>query len=462
MKRTGTLFLLFIMTLLPAGVARDITFLVCSDTHYGQDQWADNEALNKAAIDRMNAIAGTAYPTSVGGTVDVPRGVLVTGDLTDSGTWANWSGYWFLYWRDGFVDDYGVNGGGRIDFPVYEGFGNHDIHSPATGAVLDGIRDRNAQRPGLLNISSNGLHYSFEWDGVHFVNLNLYPGGAGDAAESLDFLVDDLNTQLGGSNRPVIVYHHYGFDAFSTDWWTQAEREAYFQVIEGYNVIATFHGHIHNTMRRIWNGIDTYNVGSAKDQKFFVVHITDEKIVVAVRSNDNWGNVWTREFGPFPDAKINGSDGPVSIPQWSTIHFRVSLDPRNEAGGSADYWVSAAYEPPSFTPWWWSYPGAWTQSTAPVRAFGGPMLTIDNYLVASSQLPAGAWEFTFAVDSLDNIMQRSYPRRYLSRGSRKLPAWSETTYNRYRGVFHELRSPARPRRLRSRSRAESYPGREHR
>ncbi len=409
MKRTGILFFALFLLLLPAGAARDLTFLVCSDTHYGLDQWGDNEALNKDAIDRMNAIPGTAYPVSVGGTVNTPRGVLVPGDLTDTGTWDNWYGYyWFLYWREGFVDDYGLKGDGRLDYPVYEGFGNHDIHSPATGVVLDGIRDRNAQRMGLANISSNGLHYSWDWEGIHFINLNLYPGGAGDAAESLDFLADDLNTQLGGSNRPVIVYHHYGFDGFSNGWWTQTERLAYYDVIENYNVIATFHGHCHATMKRKWKGIDTFNIGSARDQKFFVVHITGDEMVVAERSGDGWGSVWTKEFGPFPDAKVNGSDGPVSISHLSWINFRISLDPGSQAGGTADYWVSAAYEPPMVTPWWWTYPGSWSQSQTPVRAFGGSMLTIDDYLIASSILPAGAWEFTFSVDSLDNIMQGTY------------------------------------------------------
>ena len=44
----------------------DVTFLFTSDTHYGLGQWADNEAFNKQAIDRMNAIPGTSYPASAG------------------------------------------------------------------------------------------------------------------------------------------------------------------------------------------------------------------------------------------------------------------------------------------------------------------------------------------------------------------------------------------------------------
>jgi cytolysin (calcineurin-like family phosphatase) len=277
-----------------------VTFLVCADPHYGQDQWADDEALNKAAIDRMNAIVGAAYPASIGGGfVDEPRGVLVCGDLTDTGEPTNWFGYWFLGWREGFIDDYGRNGEGRIRYPVFEGFGNHDIHDPATGAVLDGIRDRNAVRGGLARLSSNGLHYSWNWGEVHLVNLNLYPGGEGDAENSLDFLIADLAQHVGDSGRPVVICHHYGFDGFSLGWWTPAERDAYWEAIEGYRVEAIFHGHSHVTGHRTWHGIDTYNVGRVKDQKYFVVRINSRELIVAERVNDGWGRRWRKTWRPL-------------------------------------------------------------------------------------------------------------------------------------------------------------------
>ncbi len=273
--------------------ALDVTFLVAADTHYGLDQWGDNESLNKAAIDRMNNLEGTAWPAVAGGSpIEEIRGVLVPGDLTDSGTSSNLYGYWFFGHIDGFVDDYGINGNGRLQYEVYEGYGNHDIHDPATGVVLSEIASRNQVRTGVTNISANGLHYSFDWGHAHFVNLNVYPGGAGDAEDSLGFLVQDLQSQVGDSGRPVILYHHYGFDPFSTSWWTYEERLAYKAALAGYNVVAIFSGHNHAAQHRKWNGIHAFNAPRAKDQRFLAVRLTPRRLVVAVRNGDAWSSTW--------------------------------------------------------------------------------------------------------------------------------------------------------------------------
>ena len=276
--------------------ANDVTFLVVSDPHYGQDQWADDEALNKAVIDRMNAIPGTAYPAALGGNVDSPRGVLVPGDLTDTGEYTNWWGYWWFGWLEGFQDDYGLVGQGRLDWEVYEGYGNHDIHSPADGTVKAELANRNALRTGLTQVASNGLHYSLDWPmgstALHVVNLNIYPGGAGDAENSLSFLVQDLAAQVGTSGRPVVLYHHYGFDSFSLGWWTSAERDAYRQAIAPYNVIAIFHGHNHATTYRTWNGIHVFSIANAKSQRYFVVRVNPTELAVAERSTDAWSRTW--------------------------------------------------------------------------------------------------------------------------------------------------------------------------
>jgi len=290
-------FLAFLLSSTTNAPTTEITFLVAADPHYGQDQWADDEAQNKAAIDRMNAIPGTAYPASVGGgTVGTPLGVLVAGDLTDTGEYTNWYGYWWFGWLEGFQDDYGIGGAGRIAWEVYEGYGNHDIHSPADGTVHQGIRDRNLLRAGLTHVSSNGLHYSLDWPlgdtHVHVVNLNIYPGGAGDAEDSLAFLIDDLGSHVGASGRPVVLYHHYGFDSFSMGWWTGAERDAYWQAIQDYNVIGIFHGHNHNTSHRLWNGIDTFAVGTVQNQMFVVVRITETEMTVAERLSNSWNHTW--------------------------------------------------------------------------------------------------------------------------------------------------------------------------
>ena len=280
----------------PTPQGSDVTFFFVADTHYGLSQWGDNEAPNKATIDRMNALPGTPYPEATDlGEVAVPRGVLVGGDLSDSGIWFNWHGYRLLRPHDGFADDYGVSGEGRVAFPVYEGYGNHDIHNVRRKLVLCKIRQRNRQRNDV-RLSDNGLHYSWDWAGVHFVNLNLYPGGPGDAEDSLGFLREDLAQKVGDSRRRVVLYQHYNFDPWSRDWWEEAERDAFHEVARDYNVIAIFNGHTHATDHLVWRGIDVYTVGNARDARFFVVHITPTRLVVVERHGDAWGAQWSKDL----------------------------------------------------------------------------------------------------------------------------------------------------------------------
>ncbi len=58
----------------PVVSGSDFTFFVAADTHYGQSQWDNNEAGNKANIDCMNTLPGTPYPAEAeAGAVAVRR-----------------------------------------------------------------------------------------------------------------------------------------------------------------------------------------------------------------------------------------------------------------------------------------------------------------------------------------------------------------------------------------------------
>ncbi len=116
---------------------------------------------------------------------------------------------------------------GGLNYPVYEGAGNHDggiSTSTRGGDVRRRIIERNPKRPSVTNISGNGLHYSWDWDDVHFVMLNeyaglengeRYPGNpaylrkmqsyGNPAEESLRFLRKDLKEKVGESDRPVLI-----------------------------------------------------------------------------------------------------------------------------------------------------------------------------------------------------------------------------------------------------------------
>jgi cytolysin (calcineurin-like family phosphatase) len=230
--------------------ATDLTFLTCSDTHYRQV--AATNATQAAIIDMMNALPGKQYPASVGGgVVAVPRGVIVPGDLVDTGQGpANLVKQQWSLW----VADFGLKGEGRLRFPVYEGYGNHELNGNLL--IENCIKERNLARSNVVAIATNGFHYAWEWDGIHFVQLNLYPGNARPKGQppryALDFLRDDLKKNVAGSRRPIVISHHY----VPTDtWWSQEEKNAYFDAIKEYNVILIIVGDQFRASVIDWQGL---------------------------------------------------------------------------------------------------------------------------------------------------------------------------------------------------------------
>ena len=115
-----------------------------------------------------------------------------------------------------------------------------------------------------------------------------------------EFLDQDLKRNVSASGRPVIAFHHFGFDKeHSLQWWPEEWRTAYFNQIKSYNIIAILHGHSHKTAIYQWNGIDIYHPphlrgdpkkGELVTHGFFVFHITDDELTVAERKlDDTWG-----------------------------------------------------------------------------------------------------------------------------------------------------------------------------
>jgi len=289
-----------VLLLLPKRPAHEITFFLTADTHYGLSPTV--AAANGTTIEAMNTLPGAAYPKAIGGIVGTPRGVAVLGDLTnDAAMFGERSS-----WRQ-FTADFGLSGEGRLRFPVYELPGNHD--GGDNDPVRQSIRERNRTRPGLRNVSANGIHYSWDWGAVHFVSLGLFAGSDGDVVvspwgrhfdgpwrlpgHSLEFLKEDLARNVGRSGRPVVLLQHYGWDVWGSGWWSDRERQALYAAIKGYNVIAFFWGHSHVVERLDVNGIPSFCVGSSQADplpgSFLVVRIRPKEMAVAEKKPDGWG-----------------------------------------------------------------------------------------------------------------------------------------------------------------------------
>ncbi len=226
----------------------DVTLFVTGDTHYGEVGINPN---NKAQIAAMNGLPGTPYPPEIGGFVATPMGVLIAGDLTEGGEQSEW---------DAFVADYGLDGtDGLLDYPVYECAGDHDLYAPAP-TVQSGITARHGTelftaRFGPLYVASAGVSPAFPNQRVLEQNLA------------------DM-----GFDRPIVLFHHFGFDQHSIDEakWPESAREAYRQTIEGHNVVAICQGHSHTPGFSTWEGHKIYRTGSAKG-------IGSQNVIVAIR-----------------------------------------------------------------------------------------------------------------------------------------------------------------------------------
>jgi cytolysin (calcineurin-like family phosphatase) len=270
-KFTNKFNVLIIKALLPVFISlilischsRETVFLVTSDLHF--DSTAVKAAVFDSVVNSMNSITAYNFPGSEK-KIRKPFGVVIPGDITNSGKINEWQQ---------FLDAFGLNGKKKLKYEVFESFGNHDGN--IDGIVRSGIIERNRSRRNLNSVSPNGLHYSWDRNGVHFVILGSYPGNVWDSTcgwchyfkesfrdpqSSLAFLENDLKNNLKKSDQPVILFFHYGWDDFSNLWWTPAEQDAFYNVIKDFNIVAIFHGHNHSADCYRWRGISVWGDGS--------------------------------------------------------------------------------------------------------------------------------------------------------------------------------------------------------
>jgi predicted phosphodiesterase len=335
---SATVFILLALVLTAAPKSQDnkpneaIAFFLVGDTHLlanKKDSTKLDErsaALSTGLVDALNNLPGAEIPKSAGGgKVLEVRGVIHAGDVIDTGDQANVKAQ-ETEWA-AFVRDYGLTGkDGKLKLPIYEVHGNHD--SPrGDGLAVQRIIERNKTRPGVTNRSKNGLHYSWDWGHVHFINLGIVVGQVEDVKRkrrygphgSLEFLIADLKDKVGTSGRPVVVTHHVDMLRYNQSLpvpdkkaegleWDPADVKGYYDALRGYNVAAILYGHTHGrnvfrwdgTSKRAETGIPVFNVTksshySSKIQGFFYLEIRGDNVIAReYQTKDGWATgSWT-------------------------------------------------------------------------------------------------------------------------------------------------------------------------
>lgn len=106
---------------------------------------------------------------------------------------------------------------------------------------------------------------------------------------------------------------------------------------------------------------------------------------------------------PVPDIKANGQDGPLTVNSNHLVTMTISLEPGINAGKPADWWIIARRNQAqiySFASGWWK--------RGFHRFYGGALQTVADRQFFASRIPAGSYEFFFAVDAPDGIYQGTY------------------------------------------------------
>jgi hypothetical protein len=121
--------------------------------------------------------------------------------------------------------------------------GNHDINKffyPKV-SLLKYIRDKYNATYDWIFTKNSGC-YKYVHNGFLFISMGVYP-------KNLKWLKQNLPSD---KNIPIIFFYHYNIES---DWWTEKEKNDFYQLIQNYNVKLIINGHLHETLHSVWNNI---------------------------------------------------------------------------------------------------------------------------------------------------------------------------------------------------------------
>lgn len=226
-----------------------ITFLLDSDLHfkYGIIEYKSdhvNKIIEQVSKEKIDAL-------------------ICAGDLTNNG----WDGSHILCWKYGgeydqlsplkeqFVEPL------EKHLPVYLCHGNHDKYVPRP-YIHHGVLNYIKKRHG-------GLMYSFDINDIHFVCLGMYPD-----KKALEYLKKDMEKNL---DKNVVIFFHFNLVGQYSDWWSDEEKENFYNVIKNYKIVALLVGHIHISKIYNWKG---YPVIVSSHRSIAKCSITNGQITV--------------------------------------------------------------------------------------------------------------------------------------------------------------------------------------
>ena len=186
--------------------------------------------------------------------------VISAGDLTEYGL----DGKSFLWCRKNTVDELThlknnwVKPIEDVGIKVLMTIGNHDSYTGRPywiKPVFKYIKNKyGATYYPWLWMDYSGC-YTYRHNNVLFISMGIYP-------KYIKFLKKNLPKD---KNYPVIIFYHYNTiegEGFS-DWWSEKQKNKFYETIKDYNIITIINGHIHSTYEKEWMGIKMLNGGGS-------------------------------------------------------------------------------------------------------------------------------------------------------------------------------------------------------
>lgn len=292
----------------------------------------NSKSQNGAEWNRIN----NNLVSALNATPDVSFGII-NGDMTEFGRSNSWSAVFNVY--------------SKLKFPYYFGLGNHDYQNnyadcfdldwlSIDGCALRSVFNMQTQfkrySGELKNFSSDwtdergSLAYSWDYKGVHFVQLQNHPnykvrlnGTSGsvyyDIIPSLTWLSNDLRrARFRGVNDIILNFHEYrnDFESSSSDY----ARLQFQAIMLTYKPIAVFTGHNHAFFRnthyndRFYGNTTVYRTGASFNAKFHLVTYDDGKLTVREMDGQTGKPVVLKTYteerqAPAAICKLPGKEG---------------------------------------------------------------------------------------------------------------------------------------------------------
>lgn len=246
---------------------RKLRFAITSDSHFNSTSEADQHksivALNQLELD----------------------GVAITGDIVDRQPESFISQIKNLQEKG--------KGDSTVHTQTFIGLGNHIINPISKREAqnlieksralhfMDSMLNAMEKEQRISNVHWPTRSYSFNLNGVHFIQTNTWAGDTTLAKGGMEWLAKDLKGNAE-SKRPVILLMEYSFGPNEMRWDNQTERDALANTLNGYNILAIFNSHDQDPSLSTWHGIKVYTAknvrGSSKLEPptFYHIEYTSE------------------------------------------------------------------------------------------------------------------------------------------------------------------------------------------